>query len=1332
MKMNYTARACRSPGRNSFVSPFGYPLKTGNPGSTTHRALRERFMEMPLRVVRHICALGLAVIVLSMGTAQAATTLTWDPNISGAPSDGSGTWHGGNTWWNGTADQAWADANAVVIGTNTPGAYTISLDSPVSATTVTFKTNSYTLSGANLTCSGMTVSSGVSAALDCFFNMNGGTITVNSGSTLTLGGGWSSTSGNPSFNGGGQATSTLNVTNGTYTTLGTWTANNITVNQSGGAFTFAAFNIGRNQAAIYNLSGGTLRCTTVNGISISRGQAASVNVSGSALLGASGLLSIASTTTTDNGTLNVSAGTVNVGTGLGGTPGVTSGTLANILMLGGAGTYAAAAKGTLNISGGIVTAKGILFGNAASSYVNQPVSQVNLSGGLLYLDANGIAITTGVSGFATPVINLSGGTLAATANWTASVPMTLNTTNGDLTVQAADVNTSPWTITLAGGLSGTGGLIKTGGGILALSGTNNYSGPTTVNNGQLTVSTLAATSIGSVSLTNSGTTLSTVLAASGQSWTNTALVLTNGVTVDFNFAAVQLSPSVPVIEVNGGLTLDSSDSFTIEGSAILNGTFPLMTCSGTLTLTGGSSLPTITSLPSGVVASLARSGKTINLVVSSSPNSIIKWGPLVVGPWDFATADWLNAGSGNPVVYTDGIAVSLNDNTHSAVAITLNASVQPASVTANNTAAGTASYTITGPGSIAGNTSVLLQGTGLLALGTTNTYTGGTTVNSGTLGINYGGDGSGPSGIGTGPLTLNPGAKLDNTSGSNVVLNTPLTENWNGDFTYAGSQTNLDLGTGPVYLGSSVVAVTVLSNMLTCGGSITDNGLNYQLAVQGPGALTLSGLNTYSGGTVLNSGKLNINNGGDGGGDSAIGTGRLTINGGTIDNTSGADVQLQTAIPESWNANFTFAGTTNLDLGSGTLSVATLTLTLENSATLRTEGAMTAVGAGASATMTLAGNGTFQTSGNNNNPGLSVVVNGGLFQMDKASSAGVHSAQGGLTVNATGTARVTGTGGQQIASLGPVTLGGGTLDLFGSSEQMYAITFNSGTLQNSSTNTPATLTMTANVNLKGAACNFDVATNSALTIPSLISGTGSLIKLGAGTLDLGGINTYTGSTIVSNGLLTFTTATLANRNYTVAGGELEAVLDPTGVQLQMTMSNLTFGAGTRLGFDLASGSFGDTTSSLIAAGTVTMDGNVAVDVTNAPADTADDVLLSYTSRQGPGLFVAGNVPAGAFIHDNTASRTVSLTYTQPPPPAPTFTGIGSVLSGGALTGITFSGVHGPAGGTYEIMSSTNVTLQPLSAWTPVQSGNFDGSGSFNVTISVNPATPRTFYLLRVP
>jgi hypothetical protein len=402
-----------------------------------------------------------------MGPAQAATTLIWDPSSNGA-SDGSGTWHGGNTWWNGTADQAWVDASAVIIGTNTPGIYTINLDSAVSATTVTFKTNSYILTGSPLTCSSIPVSSGVSAVINCNLSGGPGFSVGNNGATLTLGGSYTSISGNPNFNGSGQTVSTLNITNGTHTAPGTETYNNITVNQSGGAVAFSIWNIGRTAAATYNLSGGTLRNTTVNAWGISRGFPAVVNISGTGLLGAFGNVGIASTTITDNGTLNVLGGTANIGTGIGGIPGVSSASLGNINMLAASGTYAAAAKAAFNISGGVATAKGILFGNAASSYANHPASQVNVSGGQLYLDANGIALTTGVTGFLTPTINLSGGTLAATANWTGSLPMSLNSTNGDLTVQAADINGTPFNITLSGGLSGTGGMLKTGGGILAV------------------------------------------------------------------------------------------------------------------------------------------------------------------------------------------------------------------------------------------------------------------------------------------------------------------------------------------------------------------------------------------------------------------------------------------------------------------------------------------------------------------------------------------------------------------------------------------------------------------------------------------------------------------------------------------------------------------------------------------------------------------------------------------------------------------------------------------------------------------------------------------------
>src|SRR4029450_4509838 len=65
----------------------------------------------------------------------------------------------------------------------------------------------------------------------------------------------------------------------------------------------------------------------------------------------------------------------------------------------------------------------------------------------------------------------------------------------------------------------------------------------------------------------------------------------------------------------------------------------------------------------------------------------------------------------------------------------------------------------------------------------------------------------------------------------------------------------------------------------------------------GSGAVTITTANTYAGGTTLNAGKLNRNNA------SAIGTGALTITGGTLDNTSGAAVAPTGGATQNWNGD---------------------------------------------------------------------------------------------------------------------------------------------------------------------------------------------------------------------------------------------------------------------------------------------------------------------------------------------------------------------------------------------------------------------------------------------
>ena len=120
-----------------------------------------------------------------------------------------------------------------------------------------------------------------------------------------------------------------------------------------------------------------------------------------------------------------------------------------------------------------------------------------------------------------------------------------------------------------------------------------------------------------------------------------------------------------------------------------------------------------------------------------------------------------------------------------------------------------------------------------------------------------------------------------------------------------------------VAVNSNISPGNVLVNasgnyQFTGTGSIT--GLA-GITKNGSGALTLANPNTYTGDTTLHQGTLNIND------PSAIGAGRLVINGGTIDTTTAADIALSTNNPQTWAASFTFTGTKNLNLGTGAVTL---------------------------------------------------------------------------------------------------------------------------------------------------------------------------------------------------------------------------------------------------------------------------------------------------------------------------------------------------------------------------------------------------------------------------
>jgi autotransporter-associated beta strand protein len=348
------------------------------------------------------------------------------------------------------------------------------------------------------------------------------------------------------------------------------------------------------------------------------------------------------------------------------------------------------------------------------------------------------------------------------------------------------------------------------------------------------------------------------------------------------------------------------------------------------------------------------------------------------------------------------------------------------------------------------------------------------------------------------------------------------------------------------------------------------------------GIVNLNTANTYSGGTTLNGGALNLNNA------SAIGTGPLTITGGALNSISGTTLSTNNA--QFWNGDFSFTGTTNLTLGTGAVS-------LGGSGTSRTvtvNAGQLGVGSinessGATLGLTVAGPGTLVIdSSSTNNP------NGGGAQ---SNIAGILNVTGNLDiasptpVNAANAASDMHVGG--LTGSGTISNGGGIVRwLFVNETDINPETF-SGVLQNGGS-----------------------------------AGLG-LTKSGTGVLNLTNVNTYTDVTTVAGGTL----------NVASTG----AITSSTGAQIIVgntaSVNAVLKIAGSVSANDTAVGQFG---SSLIVGTVANAVG--AVQMTDGTLTAAEQIGLgngavtNATLTTSPPnnpyagfLQTGGNATAGSFV-----------------------------------------------------------------------------------------------------
>jgi autotransporter-associated beta strand protein len=162
-----------------------------------------------------------------------------------------------------------------------------------------------------------------------------------------------------------------------------------------------------------------------------------------------------------------------------------------------------------------------------------------------------------------------------------------------------------------------------------------------------------------------------------------------------------------------------------------------------------------------------------------------------------------------------------------------------------------------------------------------------------------------------------------------------------------------------------------------------------------------------------------------------------------------------------------------------------------------------------------------------------------------------------------------------------------------------------------------------------------------------IAGGTGLLKEGAGTFVLGGNNTYTGGTTINAGTLALSAQNNVSMAYALNGGAFKVSVPSPGTSVKM--SSLTISSATpQFTFDFENLT-GTIVPAIDVAGTLTMNGNVAVNVSNLNLSAAGvAVLFRYAGlRNGTGSFVAGAVPQGLVILDDALSQQV-LAY-QPGP-----------------------------------------------------------------------------------
>jgi autotransporter-associated beta strand protein/T5SS/PEP-CTERM-associated repeat protein len=1006
--------------------------------------------------------------------------------------------------WTGTTNQDWATATNWSTGT-LPGINTKTYIDTASGNTPIITTavnKSATVGGNDLWIGSASGKTGI--------------LTINSGGSINSNGTWF-------FIGNGGGTGTLNVNSGGSLS----TNNNIRMAQGGGSGTL-------------NVDGGTVTASHIE----AQGNSAFNVTNGGTISITAGDLKMRNSTSTISGTSSsiTTSSEIFIGVGAG---------AATLNMSGGAlqtGEWMviginAGVSGTLNMSGGTVTAAATNASAFSTIGAGGGTGTVNLSGGTyndmqktllgentggtgnFNISGTGVLHTKRIEvGAGAGNISFNGGTLRARQNDVDFIDSVATTT---LNAGGGTIDTNGFDITIADNIGGTGALTKIGTGKLTLSSANTYTGATTVNAGNLAVNGTLTSAI----TANSGATFSGTGSTTGSLTLNGGSVLSVNTTTEFTANGVNFAGSTEMI-FESALTPTSTYDVVTYGVGGLSG-----------------------------FANIVQTSR--GLLVNDTANSKVTFtaGSVLTDTWNAVSGNWqvgsaTNWGNGDDSLFWNSDAVTFDDTPGADSTATLVGNLVPSSVSVS----GATNHTFSGAGAITGTGSVTKSGTGTLTVNTANSYSGGTTISAGKVVVgNTAAFGSGAVALGGSTL------ELGNVTVANAIV--------------ASGSNTLD-GSG------------TLSGAISGAGSFTKIG---------SGGVTLSGANTFSGGFTINAGTVNVANISNLGGAAA----NVTMNDGALNWTGTLDFQSGASYTQAGGAansagEFWVGGT-----GAGTMTMSGGTLSTGSWFVVGRNGTGVLNMSGGNISSSSSNASSFAVLGSFGGSTGTANISGGTFASSQdfyvgESGAGILNVSGTGAVTAADGVRL----GVATGGSGVVNLDGGSIstNLVTKGAGTGTFNFNGGTLKATANN--ATFITGVTTDVKSGGAKID---SNGFNVTSVVdlTGAGSLEKLGGGALTLAGSGNNVASVAVSAGTLFVTGQLSAASGVTVAdgatiggngtvngnlaiadGGKIDFSLGALAVSSTSTVSFGGFALDDVIGFDKETAVNGSYT---ILAGSFTLD-----------------------------------------------------------------------------------------------------------------------------------------------